>query len=504
MRFPMAFCRPRPSIVWFRRDLRLSDQPALSAAARRGGPVVPLFVWSPAEEGAWPPGGAARWWLHHALAALDAALRRRGSRLVLRAGPGLDAIRAAALATGAGAVFWNATVEPDDAARDDAVRDALLADGLEVDVFEPDLLFDLRNLRAKSGRPFQVFTPFYRACLAGPPPADPLPPPARLPAPPRWPRGVPLGALGLLPAIDWSAGIRSAWSPGERGARDLLRRFLTGPIAAYAADRDPPARDGTSRLSPHLHWGEISAREIWHAAAARRFRGRAGASAAAYRRQLGWASFARYLLIHFPRTADRPLRPTFRRFPWARDARALRAWQKGRTGYPIVDAGMRQLWRTGWMHNRVRMIAASFLVKHLLLPWLDGARWFWDTLVDADLPNNTLGWQWAAGCGADAAPYFRIFNPVAQGERFDPEGAYVRRWVPELARVPADWIHKPWEAPAEVLAASGVVLGATYPRPVVDHAAARRRALAAFASLRETRRLKGTADSRRGMPLFDS
>jgi deoxyribodipyrimidine photo-lyase len=475
-----------PSIVWFRRDLRLSDHPALDAAVRRGGPVVPAFIWAPAEEAPWAPGAASRWWLHQSLAALDASLRARGSRLVLREGPSADALARLARETGADAVFWTAPVEPAAAARDDSVRASLDRAGIAAHASPPDLLFDPQALRSGSGRAYQVFTPWHRAALRLPPPAEPAPAPRRVPAPARWPEGRALASLKLLPMIDWAEGLRETWTPGEAGARARLRRAARETAATYASTRDTPAIEGTTRLSPHLHWGEASPRQAWHAVR-EAAGGRPSPAARELLRQIAWRDFAHHLLVHFPRTTDAPLRLAFRRFPWRRDPDALRAWQRGRTGYPVVDAGMRELWRTGWMHNRVRMIVASFLVKDLLLPWLEGARWFWDTLVDADLANNTLGWQWAGGCGADAAPYFRIFNPVSQGERFDPDGAYVRRWVPEIARLPSAWIHRPWEAPAETLEESGVVLGATYPRPVVDHAAARARALAALASLREAR-----------------
>jgi deoxyribodipyrimidine photo-lyase len=473
----------RPAIVWFRRDLRLADHPALDAAVRRGGPVLPVFVWAPDEEAPWSPGAVSRWWLHHSLGALDTALRGRGSRLVLRAGSSADTLRALARETGAGAVFWTSLVEPAAVERDAAVRAALGESEIEAQSFSPDLLFDPQAPRAGSGRAYQVFTPWYKTCLRLAPPAEPIPAPRRIPAPPRWPRSLPLTELTLLPSIDWAAGLREAWTPGEAGAHARLKRTLRKVVGNYKASRDTPAREGTSRVSPHLHAGEIGPRQIWHAVR-KASGGRPGSGAREFLRQLGWRDFAHYLLVHFPRTTDAPLRLAYRRFPWRHDTAGMRAWQRGRTGYPIVDAGMRELWRTGWMHNRVRMIVASFLVKDLLLPWREGARWFWDTLADADLANNTLGWQWAGGCGADAAPYFRIFNPVSQGERFDPRGDYVRRWIPELARLPAAWIHRPWEAPPQALSEAGVAIEKTYPRPVVDHAVARRRALEALASLR--------------------
>jgi deoxyribodipyrimidine photo-lyase len=476
-----------PAIVWFRLDLRLADNPALEAAVKRGGPVIPVFIWAPDEDGDWPPGAASRWWLHQSLAALASDLETLGSRLVIRRGPSLAALRALTRETGAGAVFWNRRYEPALIARDQEVQAALRADGLEVENRNSALLFEPSAVANKAGRPFQVFTPFWRHCLALAEPAPPLPKPASLKSPARWPKSGPLAALALEPKPDWAAGLRAAWQPGEAGAAANLRRFCEVAFAHYDERRNRPDLPGTSRLSPHLHFGEIGPRQVWHGLRDRA-EGR-GVAAATWRRsqflaEIGWREFAHHLLHHFPRTPAEPLRAGFARFPWRKNPDWLRAWQRGHTGYPIVDAGMRELWATGWMHNRARMIVASFLVKDLLLDWRAGARWFWDTLVDADLANNTLGWQWSAGCGADAAPYFRIFNPVGQGAKFDPSGDYVRRWVPELARLPAAWIHQPSVAPAEVLANAGVTLDANYPRPVVSHAIAREVALEALARIK--------------------
>ena len=468
-----------PVILWFRLDLRLRDHPALAAALRSGRPVIPVFLWAPEEEAPWAPGAASRWWLHHSLTALDAALRERGSRLILRRGPAAAALDALRRETGADAVFWSRRYEPAVAARDARVESALRADGAAVETFNSALLFEPWDVQTQAGGPFRVFTPFWRACRAAEEPGDPLPAPRSLPAPSDWPASEPLAALELLPKIAWDAGLRAAWTPGEAGARRALEAFADGALAGYAGDRDRPDVAGTSRLSPHLHFGEIGPREVWHAvreAEARRAERGVVRGAESYLRELGWREFAYHLLHHFPRTPERPLNERFAAFPWRKDPAGWNAWRKGRTGYPIVDAGLRELWRTGWMHNRVRMIAASFLVKDLLLPWQDGARWFWDTLVDADLANNTLGWQWTAGCGADAAPYFRVFNPVLQGEKFDPAGAYVRRWIPELKTVPDAFVHKPWMAPRPP---------ADYPAPILDHAAARDRALEALAAIAE-------------------
>ncbi len=480
---------PPVSIVWFRQDFRLADNDALLAGVNRGA-VVPVFIYAPEEEAPWPPGGASRWWLHQTLHALETKLREAGARLVIRRGPALETLRALAKETRATAVFWNRRYEPAIIVRDARVNAALRGEGVKVETFNAALLHEPWMIRNKRGQPFQVFTPFWKHCLDESDPAPPLSAPEKITAPAKSPKSLTLQELDLEPKINWAGGLRAAWQPGETGAATNLRQFLSRAFADYSEQRNRPDLAGTSRLSPHLHFGEISPRQIWHGLSV--LAAKRGLAVAAWRNsqflaEVGWREFAHHLLIHFPRTPAEPLRPQFNKFPWHKDAGMLRAWQQGRTGYPIVDAGMRELWTTGWMHNRVRMIVASFLVKDLLLPWPDGARWFWDTLVDADLAQNTLGWQWTAGCGADAAPYFRIFNPVSQGGKFDPDGNYVRRWCPELANLTAEWIHQPHAAPREMLHAAGVALGRTYPEPVVNHAAARAAALAAFAEIRPSR-----------------
>ncbi|MDE2509826.1 MAG: deoxyribodipyrimidine photo-lyase, partial [Elusimicrobia bacterium] len=462
-----------PTIVWFRLDLRLEDNPALAEAVARG-LAIPVFIWAPEEEGTAAPGAASRWWLNRSLAALDESLRRRGSRLILRRGPAGSALRELARETGSKAVFWSRRVEPSLAARDARVQDALRAEGLEVKTFNSSLLFEPGDVKTLTGNPYQVFTPFWRACLERPEPEAPLPAPASLGDARALPRGETLDAFRLLPKVEWTAGLGAAWIPGEAGARERLDAFVELAAGGYHESRDLMAEDGVSRLSPHLHFGEISPRAVW-AAVSRRAAGAPCRGPEAYLRELGWREFAHHLLARFPRTVDRPLRPEFESFPWRSDVDGFERWTRGRTGYPAVDAGMRQLWRSGWMHNRARMVAASFLVKDLLVDWRQGAAWFWDTLVDADQANNTLGWQWVAGCGADAAPFFRIFNPILQGKKFDPEGIYVKRWVPELAELPPKLIHEPWKADAAHLGAAG-----GYPLPIIDHGRARVRALAAL------------------------
>jgi deoxyribodipyrimidine photo-lyase len=478
-----------PVIVWFRQDLRLQDNPAVNAALARGGAVLPVYIRDDAGEGTWAIGGAGRWWLHHSLVALDASLRKCGSRLLLFQGDTADILLGLLRDTGATAVHWNRRYEPAIITRDKALKLALAEAGAEVRSHNSALLFEPHTVANKQGRPFQVFTPFWRHCQTLPVQEPSACPRQSWPAPKSWPPAATVAELELLPRRNWADGFAAAWTPGEAGAQDRWRRFLRGSIGDYAAQRNTPGHAGTARLSPHLHFGEIGPRQIW---AGVRALGRdmgvfpVHNGAGVFLSEIGWREFAHHLLFHFPQTPARPLRADFARFPWADDpaGKGLKAWQRGLTGYPIVDAGMRELWATGWMHNRVRMIAASFLVKHLRLPWQRGAEWFWDTLADADLANNTLGWQWTAGCGADAAPYFRIFAPVTQGERFDPKGDYVRRWVPELARLPARWIHAPWSAPGEVLRVARVELGKGYPQPIVDHATARAEALAAFKQLR--------------------
>ncbi len=441
--------RPSTGLLWFGLDLRLADNPALQKALAGNSAVIPVFIWAPEEESPWAPGAASRWWLHQSLEELQASLIRHGSKLIVRRGPTAKTLLALAEETGARSVFWNRRYEPALIERDRVLQKLLREAGLEAESGAGNVLFEPGTILNNAGKPFQVFTPFWRACLAAPEPVKPNPGPGKIPAPEKWPATLAVSELGLEPDIDWAGGLRDMWKPGEVSASRQIQAFLEGAIEDYKTDRERPDHRGTSRISPHLHFGEISARQVWHAVGAE-----------TYRRQIAWREFSYHLLFHFPHTAEEPLRREFRDFPWRMDAKGLRAWTRGKTGYPLVDAGMRELWHTGWMHNRVRMVAASFLVKHLLIPWQEGAAWFWDTLVDADLANNTMGWQWTAGCGADAAPYFRVFNPVVQAAKFDPREEYVRRWIPELG------------------------LGKDYPGPIVNHEAARKRALEAFSSMR--------------------
>jgi deoxyribodipyrimidine photo-lyase len=467
-------------MVWLRRDLRLVDNPALVAAAERG-PVIPVYIWAPEEEGEWAPGGAQRWWLHESLKALSGTLEELDSRLVVRRGPSLDALDELLEETGASAVFFNRLYEPAARERDRAVAEALRARNVEFGHSNVGLLWKPGTICTQKGDPYKVFTPFWKACLKAADPARPVAAPDALEGPDRWPDGESVDDLELLPEVHWYDGMAEAWRPGEAGAHDRLEAFIDDALADYDDARDLPAENGVSRLSPHLHFGEISPRSVWAEVAARRSDADCAKGAESYLRELGWREFAHHVLYHFPETTSAPLNERFADFPWRTGKSGdLEAWQKGRTGIPIVDAAMRQLWQTGWMHNRARMIVASLLVKNLRIHWHEGARWFWDTLVDADLANNTMGWQWSAGCGADAAPYFRIFNPVRQGERFDPEGEYVRRYVPELANVPDKYVHEPWKLPEKDRDRLEFRLGETYPEPIVDLKESREAALEAY------------------------
>jgi deoxyribodipyrimidine photo-lyase len=470
----------KPTILWFRRDLRLADHPMLATAVQEGAPIIALYVHE--SDGATRPlGGASKWWLERSLLAFEAQLSALGVRLIIHQGIAGDVLSGLAHEVGAGAVYWSRLYDPDTIARDKLIKQQLEEQGLRVQSFNANLLFEPWTVKTKTaGTPFKVFTPFWKSCLEGcaynaP---DVLPAPATLPVYNEQAalQSVPVAALKLYTAKpDWAKGWASLWQPGEQGAQQQLERFLHGGLSGYAEGRDYPAKPSTSRLSPHLHWGEISPRQVWRAAEAWAMAHSAVSEKDRTRfvAELGWREFSHHLLYHFPTLVDQPLDEKFAAFEWLQDDEALQRWQRGQTGYPIVDAGLRELWQTGWMHNRVRMIVGSFLIKDLLIDWREGEAWFWDTLVDADLPNNVASWQWVAGCGADAAPFFRIFNPVLQGEKFDPTGAYIRKYVPELAHLPDNLIHKPWET---------VVKG--YPAPMVDHKMARDRALAALKAVR--------------------
>lgn len=459
-------------IYWFRQDLRLADLPALMAAASAG-KVIPCFILDHQAAGEWAPGQASRWWLHQSLVSLGKSLSNLGSGLVVRSGATAEVLAELAAETNASTVYCSRTYEPWSRALEQAVTTRLAAAGRELVsgagslLYQPDQVFNL------SGAPFKVFTPYWKHCMRLPRPGTCVDQPAAGAFADDLPAGLKPTDWGLVE--DLGRRWNDYWQPGESGAARQLEQFIGHSLGNYTSGRDRPALEDTSRLSPHLHWGEISPRQVWH-----RIDITGDESRDKFLSELGWREFSHYLLYHYPETTTRPFKARFSNFPWLGQESLYEAWTQGLTGYPIVDAGMRELRETGFMHNRVRMICASFLTKHLLLPWQWGARWFWQELLDADLANNTCGWQWVAGCGADAAPYFRIFNPTLQGEKFDTDGAYVRRWVPELAPLPDRHIHAPWKLSADRLSALGLALGRDYPHPVVDHAEARAAALSAW------------------------
>ncbi|MBC8048924.1 MAG: deoxyribodipyrimidine photo-lyase, partial [Chitinophagales bacterium] len=433
-------------IVWFRRDLRLADHPALDSAVASGRPVVPVYIHDTELGGKWALGAASRWWLAGSLRSLSEDFQKRGSRLVMRSGHTAQVLRALAKECNAQAVYFTRGYEPFIRPFEASLKAALSEDSVECRRFGGHLLFEPEEVMNKSGESFKVFTPYYKTCLARATPRQPRPAPEKMAAPKACPESDPLEAWGLEPTKpDWAGGMRETWAPGEHGAEARLNDFMKTIMRGYSDTRNLPDVSGTSRLSPYLAFGEVSPHQIWHAVCAASEAapdGRKGAES--YLRELIWREFSYQLLFHHPHLPEAAFRPEFNAFPWTQNEQGLEAWRRGRTGYPIVDAGMRQLWETGWMHNRVRMIVASFLIKHLLVDWREGEAWFWDTLVDADLANNAASWQWVAGSGADAAPYFRIFNPVLQSEKFDAEGGYIRRFVPELAKLDSKTIHAPW------------------------------------------------------------
>ncbi|MGK7295328.1 MAG: cryptochrome/photolyase family protein [Candidatus Wenzhouxiangella sp. M2_3B_020] len=460
------------AIVWFRRDFRLADNPALDQARNDFDRILPVYVHDPDAEGDWAPGAASNWWLHHALCDLGDRLAERGARLVIRRGEALVHLRDIARKTGADAIYWNRLYEPAIVERDKSIKSALADEGVEAKSFRAAVLFEPWEL-LNDGRPYQVFTPYWRRTQKAWRAVSTRPEPRELVSPDDVPGGDVVDDLELLPEHDWDGKLGSAWSPGELGGRRRLERFVESGVDDYETLRDRPAEDGTSRLSPYLHFGHVSPAQV---VAALEPSGElpGGKGRLGFVRELAWREFSMLLLFHDPGLPDRALKENFRDFPWRKRsdyADDLRAWQRGRTGVPMVDAGMRQLWATGWMHNRIRMVVASFLTKNLLVPWQEGESWFWDTLVDADLANNSQGWQWTAGCGADAAPYFRIFNPERQAERFDPAAEYIARWCPELEGLSVKELAR---LDSEERRRRG------YPEPLVDLKRSRERALRAF------------------------
>ncbi|MEM8800266.1 MAG: deoxyribodipyrimidine photo-lyase [Pseudomonadota bacterium] len=490
MEIPSDLSTDQPAFIWFRHDLRLDDQYAVATAAHIKAGVTGVYILDEGGRDDWKFGGASRWWLHHTLERLAKALSERGSSLVLARGNPRDIFASLLEALGPVSILATAHDGPFDRKREEDVASLAKETGGVFHLVGHNRLYPTGTITTNAGTPYKVFTPFWRSIGERGEMPNPIDAPGSFPVSEGWAEKVAewerehgdrLGDWQLLPtAPNWAEGFNELWQPGEAGAREQLDRFLEhdGP-QHYGDERDRPDKSATSQLSPHLSFGEISPRRVWAETM-----GRFGNRSEPFLRQLGWRDFSWELVRHNPDFMDVNWRSEFDHFEWEQNDEALTAWKKGKTGYPIVDAGMRQLWQTGWMHNRVRMIVASFLIKDLLIHWREGELWFWDTLVDADLGNNAAGWQWVAGSGADASPFFRIFNPVSQGEKFDPEGAYVRKFVPELKNLPQKYIHAPWTAPARVLADAGVKLGADYPKPIVDHKAARERALEAYKSIK--------------------
>jgi deoxyribodipyrimidine photo-lyase len=471
-----------PTLLWFRKDLRIADNSALAAAIDSGALVIPVFIWSPNEMGHWSSGAASKWWLHQALASLSGEFRKLGGELILRRGDAPQVLEELIAETGATRVFWNRRYEAPLRTIDAGIKRQLRERSIDVQSFNSSLLNEPHTVAAGGGQPYKVYTPYWKKVK------DRMLEPVAVPAiealqfPNVFPRSDGLESFELMPKLNWDAGFFDRWDVSEAGALQRLNAFVAGPIGNYHVDRDRPDHEGTSSLAPYLQWGQVGPRQIVQAVSTQCDLAAEGPQV--YLKEIYWREFAYNVLYHFPNTPDRPLRLEYEKFPWQTDAATLKAWRTGHTGYPIVDAGMRQLWQTGWMHNRVRMIVSSLLVKHLLQDWQDGARWFWDTLVDADLASNTLGWQWSGGCGADAAPYFRVFNPIIQGKKFDPDGDYVKRYVPELSGLDSEYIHEPWEAPRSVLYKAGIEMGVTYPKPIIEHKAGRERALSALAQFK--------------------
>ena len=467
-----------PIIIWFRRDLRIADNPALFEAAKTGQPVICLYVYE--SDVARPLGGASLLWLHHSLVSLAEDLKSIGAQLYLRKGPAREVLNAVIKQCGADSVYWNRRYDEDARGRDADIKADLKSRAIDVKSYRANLLSEPWTIENKTGGYYKVFTPYWRAAQAALDISEPLPIPTALKNYQGDLEEDNLETWNLLPTSpDWGSKMLPSWSPGSAGAAQALSSFLKAGVEDYSDERNRPDNEtGTSRLSPHLAFGEISPKQIWHSCKSDITKARK------FLAEIGWREFSYVLLFHNPKLATQNFKADFDKFEWNEDETALQRWQKGLTGYPFVDAGMRQLWQTGWQHNRVRMVTASFLIKHLLIDWRRGEEWFWDTLFDADPASNAASWQWVAGSGADASPYFRIFNPFSQGEKFDPNGDYVRKFVPELSNMPNNYIHRPWEAPASVLSDAGVKLGETYPRPIVDHKQAREKALANYKQTR--------------------
>lgn len=464
-------------IHWFRQDLRLADNPSLSAAAKQGA-VLPVYIFDDKNPNDHQHGAASQWWLYHSLSDLKNSLK---NKLCIQIGDPKKVLIDLIEEHNVNAVYWNRCYEPWQVDRDKQIKKALQAHNTEANSFNGSLLWEPWEVLKQDGTPYKVFTPYYRkGCLNATTPREPLSKPKKLELLDITDSGQTIEDLDLLPKIRWDHQLEPHWKIGEKPAQHKLKKFLKNALNKYKEGRNFPAEAYTSRLSPHLHFGEISPNQIWFATKSLE----SSDSLDHFQSELGWREFSHSLLYHFPELPYKNLQPKFDKFPWIEEQEILERWQQGKTGYPLVDAGMRELWQTGYMHNRVRMVVGSFLVKNLLLHWHHGERWFWDCLVDADLANNSASWQWVAGCGADAAPYFRIFNPVTQGHKFDQDGLYTRKFVPELKNLPGKYLFSPWEAPEDILLDAGIVLGEHYPKPIVDLKYSRERALEAYQSIR--------------------
>lgn len=472
--------KKKRAIVWFRQDLRISDNPALYNAALDY-EIVPVYILEDGEAGSWRMGGASHWWLHHSLLSLQQSL---GTKLNIYNNNALQVLSELVKRLNISAVFWNRCYEPWRIERDRKIKKLLKDEGINVLSFNGSLLWEPWEILKDDKSFYQIFTPFYKAALKHEQLIrDPLPAPTHLNLI-EDPHSESLAGLNLLPSVPWDQKMKKCWDIGEKAASKKLSHFLKRRLLGYKEGRNQPASEHVSRLSPHLHFGEISPNQVWYEAQKIRSP-KLATDLDNFISELGWREFSYYLLMHFPDLPNKNFRQKFDAFPWLNNPRALKAWQQGKTGYPLVDAGMRELWQTGYMHNRVRMVVASFLIKNLLIHWHHGEAWFWDCLLDADLANNSASWQWVAGSGADAAPYFRIFNPVTQGEKFDPEGLYTKTFVPELGRLPNKYLFHPWDAPDSVLKEAGLTLGVNYPKPIVDLAFSREYALSLFATLKD-------------------
>ena len=476
-----------PIVVWLRNDLRISDNPALFIACQQNAPVViPLYIWAPAEQAPWAPGGAHQWWLHHSLNHLKEQLASLNLNLIVRAGESLAQLQDVIKQSGAQHVYWNDRYEPEGKSIDTYIQHVLKTQDIHVNTFASQLLHQPDLVKTGTGNPYKVFTPFWKKLWSQlkVPLAHPVPNAQAHPSTLSL-ESTPIDELKLLPTLNWADQFNTLWTPGEKHAQRRLSLFITDILLEYPEGRNIPSEDLTSRLSPYLHFGEISPRQVWNGVMAGiKQHIHIKEAGECYLREIGWREFSYHLLHHFPHTTTQNLKTAFDAFAWSNNPDMLKRWQRGQTGYPIVDAGMRQLWATGWMHNRVRMIVASFLTKHLLISWQEGAKWFWDTLVDGNLANNTMGWQWSAGSGADAQPFFRIFNPITQSQRFDAQGRYIKKWVPELNALPAKHIHEPWLLPAALQQSLNFKPGITYPLPIVDHKEARNKALTTYDAIR--------------------